>query len=435
MPRSRPVRVLVLGATGLIGSAVCAQAIAHGHSVVAAIRPGSRTRPAGVEDVVEIDIAAATDLSDWEPHLGGIDAVVNCAGVLQSGPRQSPNAVHCSGIAALVEACVERQVRRVIHFSAIGVDRGALSEFSESKAAGDAVLMSQDLDWVVLRPAVVLGAGATGAGALFRGLAALPVLPVMPGTGPLQVVQLDDVTRTVMHFLEPSAPGQVVMELAGPERLSLPDVVEAHRRWLGWPPARRVALPGWLSALLYRAGDLAGWLGWRPALRTNAQREIVRGAVGDPDRWQALTGVSPTTLGHALATRPASAQERLFARLFFLEPVIFIVLGAFWIGTGLVSLGPGFDIGRELLVTSGLPSLASPGVIAGALADIVIGTAMLYRPTARAGLYGGIALSLFYMITGTLLLPELWRDPLGPMMKIWPILVLNIVALMILEKR
>ena len=429
------MRILVLGATGLIGSAVCARAIAENHTVVAAIRPGSETRPAGVADVVEIDVSRATDLSDWEPHLGGVDAVVNCAGVLQSGPQQSPQGVHCSSVAALAEACVERRIRRFIHFSAIGVDRGALSEFSESKAAGDAALMAHDLDWVVLRPSVVLGAGTSGAGSLFRGLAALPVLPLMPDTGRLQVVQLGEVARTVMFFLDPSAPGKLVLEIAGPERLEFAEVVDAHRCWLGWPPARRVPLPGWAAALLYRAGDIAGSLGWRPALRSNAGREIARGAVGDPGPWQSLTGISPATLGHALATRPASAQERWFARLFFLKPAIFAVLGLFWLGTGLVSLGPGFGIGTELLARAGLPALAGPGVLAGALADVIVGAGMLYRPTARRALYGGIALSIFYMATGTLMMPELWRDPLGPMMKIWPILVLNIVALMILDER
>lgn len=429
------MRILVLGATGLIGSAVCARAIAEGHSVVAAIRPGRATVPAGVDDVIEIDIARAIDLSDWEPHLDDIDAVVNCAGVLQSGSQQSPQGVHCSGVAALAEACVERRIRRLIHFSAIGVDRGALSEFSESKAAGDAALMSKDLDWVVLRPSVVLGAGASGAGSLVRGLAALPVLPVMPDTGPLQVVSLADVTRTVMFFLDAPAPGQVVLELAGPERLGFADVVDAHRRWLGWPKASRILLPAWLPPLLYRSGDLAGLLGWRPALRSNAGREIVRGAVGDPGPWQALTGISPARLEHALASRPASPQERWFARLFLLKPVIFIVLALFWLGTGLVSLGPGFDIGTELLARAGLPALAAPGVIAGALADILVGAGMLYRPTARRALFGGIALSIFYMITGTLMMPELWRDPLGPMMKIWPILVLNLAALMVLDER
>src|SRR5690606_25638040 len=117
------------------------------------------------------------------------------------------------------------------------------------------------LDWVILRPSVVLGAPAFGASALIRGLAALPVLPVMPQTGPLQVVALEDVVETVAALVRPRAPARLVLDLAGPRRLSFSEVVALHRGWLGWPPARRLAVPGWAAGLLYRLGDFAGLLG------------------------------------------------------------------------------------------------------------------------------------------------------------------------------
>lgn len=79
--------------------------------------------------------------------------------------------------------------------------------------------------------------------------------------------------------------------------------------------------------------------------------------------------------------------------------------------------------------------LAVSTVIIGALGDIAIGAAIALRRTARWGLYAGIGLSLFYFIAGSLLLPALWNDPLGPLLKIWPILVLHLMALAILEDR
>jgi hypothetical protein len=74
-------------------------------------------------------------------------------------------------------------------------------------------------------------------------------------------------------------------------------------------------------------------------------------------------------------------------------------------------------------------------VIAGALADMVVGALMLWRPTAWYGLCAGIGLSVFYIVAGTSLLPELWREPLGPLLKIWPILLAHFVALAILDER
>jgi uncharacterized protein YbjT (DUF2867 family) len=427
--------VLVIGATGLIGSAVCARLKADDHKIIGASRPRSGMQPTHVDRAIAVDIAKATSPKNWEDLLSGVDAVVNCAGVFQQGLAESPKGVHVEGIAALFQACERRGVRRFIHFSAIGVDRGAISEFSRTKLAGDELLMATDLDWVILRPSVVLGRSAFGASALIRGLAALPLLPIMPATGPLQVVMMDDVVETVAFYLNPEAPSRITLELAGPRKFTFEDVVAAYRRWLGWAPARRFPLPRWLADLAYWSGDVAGWLGWRPPMRSTAKSEMVRGAVGDPGRWEASTGLRPYDLSKALEREPSSVQERWFSKLYFLKPVIFVVFALFWIATGLISLGPGFDIGVGLMQRAGTGVLAAPGVIAGALADIAIGLAILYRPTARLGLHAALAISLFYLVAGSILVPELWREPLGPMMKIWPIMALNLVALAILEER
>jgi uncharacterized protein YbjT (DUF2867 family) len=429
------MRILVAGATGLIGSSLCARLAADGHEVVATARG---TPPAGTRSVsrwVQVDFTQATEPAQWLPHLEGVDAVVNCVGVLQDSPREDTSSAHVRGASALFRACAEAGVRRVIHFSVIGVNRHRESAFSASKAEGEEALTALPLDWVILRPSVVLGAPVFGASALFRGLAALPVLPVMPGTGPLQVVALEDVLETVAVLVRPDAPARVALDLAGPERLSMWDVVAHYRGWLGWKPARRISLPRPVADGLYRLGDLAGALGWRPPLRSTARAEIVHGAVGDGTAWREATGIAPRSLGAALALRPATVQERWFAKLYFLKPLIMVILAAFWILTGLISLSVGFHKGVDLMIRAGTGILAAPGVIAGALADMVVGALMLWRPTAWYGLCAGIGLSVFYIVAGTSLLPELWREPLGPLLKIWPILLAHFVALAILDER
>jgi len=430
------MRVLVTGASGLIGSALVARLIAEGHEVIAVARHTARpARSMPAAHWVALDMAAATGPEHWLPHLIEVDAVVNCAGVLQDGPQDSTRGVHVAGTGALFAACQQAGVRRVVQISAIGVDRETPSAFSRTKREGDRALVRRDLDWVILRPSVVLGPAAYGGSALFRGLAALPWLPVMPDAGPLQVVQLEEVVASILFFLAPQAPSRIALDLAGPERLSFADIVRQYRRWLGWSEPRLVRLPGWIAALLYRLGDFAGRLGWRPPLRTTARVEIVRGAVGDPAAWTDVTGVAPRPLASALAARPASVQERWFAGLYVLKPVVFVVLSLFWIVTGLVSLGPGYGIGARLMREAGAGALSGSSVIAGGLADVAIGIGIALRRTTRRSLYAGLALSGVYMIAGTVLLPRLWVEPLGPLLKVWPIIVLMLVALAILEDR
>lgn len=425
--------VLLLGATGLIGSAVMARLLREGFAVRAVGRRMVRELP-GVE-WVRLDLREATRPEVWLPHLAGVSAVVNCAGVLQDTAGDSNAAVHSAAPAALYAACELAGVRRVVLLSAMGADRESLTDFSRTKREGEAALMARELDWVILRPSVVLGRPAYGGSALIRALAALPVTLVQPGAGLLQVVQLDEVTETVSWFLRPGAPAKVALELAGPQRLAFDEVVAAYRRWLGYPPARRLKAPAWLMGLGYRLGDLAGLLGWRAPVRTTARKELTRGAVGDPSAWTALTGISPRSLDAALATTPVTVQDRWFANLYLLKPLVFTVLSVFWIGTGIISLTIGWDIGVDYMLAGGAGPLSEPSVVAGALADIAIGLAIAYRPTTRLGLWAALAITAFYVVAGTSILPVLWADPLGPMWKVWPIVALNLVAFAILEDR
>jgi uncharacterized protein YbjT (DUF2867 family) len=247
---------MVTGASGLIGSAITARLISAGHNVFGLARNVKEEARRWTDAQWRTcDIARMTQSGLWVPYLDGVDAVVNCAGVLQGGPEDSTRGVHVDGIAALFAACEQTGVRRVVHFSAVGVDRVARTAFSRTKLEGDRRLMASDLDWIILRPSVVVGRPAYGGSALFRDLASLPVLPVMPNSGLLQVVQLDDVADTVLFFLAPAAPTRLALDLAGPEHLPFTEVVRKYRRWLGWSEPRIICLPAWVAGALYRLGD------------------------------------------------------------------------------------------------------------------------------------------------------------------------------------
>jgi uncharacterized protein YbjT (DUF2867 family) len=424
------MKIAVIGGSGLIGSAVLADLSSRGHSVVSMSRSAGSAGTHGVS----VDLSDATSPSYWLPYLVGVDAVVNCAGVLQDGPADSTSMVHHQGVANLFAACEQLQIRRVIHFSAIGVDRQTPSAFSRTKVAGDKALMERDLDWVILRPSVVIGRPAFGASALMRGLAALPVIPVTPDTGQLQIVLLEDVVRTVAYFLEPGTPSRQIVELVGPDRYSFAEVVSHIRRWCRWRPAREIHLPHLVTNALYKLGDMVSVLGWRPPVRTTAKLEITRGAVGDIESIK-RHGLRPKSLSEFFA-EPASVQERWFARLYLLKAITFIVISLFWVSTAFVSLGPGWGYGIGLMREGGVEGAAAAvTVIAGALADLAIGIAIAYRPSSRYGLYAAIAISFTYAIIGTILVPRLWADPLGPMVKTWPVIVLHFTALAILDDR
>jgi uncharacterized protein YbjT (DUF2867 family) len=434
---SRPVlagkTVLVVGVTGFIGAAVACRLHAAGASVIGV----SRTAPRSATPLrhVRLDIARATDPAAWRGLLANVDAAVYCAGTLQDGAGESLQAVHETGPAALYRACAEAGIHRIVHLSALGADRAA-TEFTRSKRAGERALMESGLDWVILRPSVVIGRNAFGGAALLRGLAALPVLPVPQQAAPLQAVHLDDVLETVLFFLRPGAPAKIVLDVVGPHPWRFEELVGLFRRWLGWRPAEQVSLPPWLAAAAYGFGDLMAMLGWRTAMRSTAGRELLQVSPGDPTRWMQLTGITPRDIERVMTAEPASVQERWFARLYLLRPWIFAICALFWLSTGVIALGPGWQDGLSLMHEGGVfgwPAIAV--VIAGALCDIAVGLAIGWRRTARGGVIAAFVVTIVYAIIGTVLVPRLWSDPMGPMLKVLPILALHLAALGIVDDR
>jgi len=425
------MRVLVAGASGFIGRHLAHALQNAGHEVVALVRREDASVKLLAARVERCDLESAT-VTSLIPRLEGVECVVNLAGVFADGAGQSTR-VNESGAEALFEACEKARVRRVIHFSALGAD-DQRTPFARTKFAGERALMARDVDWIILRPSIVLGPSSSGTGGLIRGLAAQPLLP-MEEAGHIDAVRLDDVVETVLRLVDAQTPGHRVLDLVGPERLTFAEIVARYREWLGWPRARLVRAPRWAMGLAYFFGDIAGALGWRSPIRSSARTELSRGAIGDGALWNATTGVKARSLNEMLADAPATLEDRRFAQFYFLKPVIFAITGSFWIGTGIISLTIGYDIGVALLREGGMGALSGPSVIAGGWADILIGLGVIFRPTARLALWGAILISLFYAVAGTIVLPRLWEDPIGPMLKIWPIVVLNFVALFMVRDR
>jgi hypothetical protein len=120
--------------------------------------------------------------------------------------------------------------------------------------------------------------------------------------------------------------------------------------------------------------------------------------------------------------------------LYLLKPAIILCLSLFWLLSGLIPL---FDLPRA----SGhflpfMPSMAAVAItVATCLLDTALGLAVLVRPFARRAMLGMLLVTAAYLAGGTVLEPGLWLDPLGPLVKVLPSLLLTLVALATLDER
>jgi uncharacterized protein YbjT (DUF2867 family) len=431
--------IAVLGASGLIGNAVAEDLQRAGYPVVAVARRFTAAQRASFPVAIEAALVSVPPQT-LAGMLAGVDVVLNCLGVLQDGPAGSTRDVHSGFVTALLSAIKLRpKPMLLIHVSIPGSGAADHTPFSRSKREAEHAIAASGLPFAIVRPGFVLAPTAFGGSAMLRALAALPVgLDPRLGDRPFAVTDVHDIARTVEAAARLWRGGEALSatwDVMDPAPSTVATVIDHFRQRLGGARSL-ITAPAWLLSLGALAGDAVALLGWAPPVRSTALAEMRRGVAGDPTGWIADTGLSPTPAATAFSLLPATVQEAWFARLYLAKPLALASLALFWLASGAIALGPAFAAATARLTTHGVPPpLAAWITAATSLADIAVGAAIAARRSCRAGLVAGIALSAAYVVSATALAPELWADPLGPLVKVFPAIVLMLVAFAVARDR
>ncbi|WP_088581628.1 SDR family oxidoreductase [Burkholderia ubonensis] len=412
------MNILVCGANGFIGRALCARLEAGGHRVVRGVHAGRRAAGPGE---IAIDYARDVRPEHWRARLDGIDAVVNAVGMLTGRRGVTLDAVHRAAPCALFDACCGAGVRRIVQISALGVERGDTAYFA-SKLAADAYLQKLPIDFRIVRPALVYG--ATGASArYFRMLASLPV-HVLPAGGRqlLRPVHVDDLAELVARLIERPAAGDRIVDVVGADEVEYREMLAIYRRAMGFPPAMRVSVPG---ALFAAAAALSGRM--PGAMLTRDTWAMLRaGNTGELAASSAALGRPPRGLrafigAHAVALR----HEALAA---WRRPLLTGSLAIVWIWTAIASafIHPLRD-SLALLAHVHLTGISALAALYAACAlDFGFGVATVVAPSRRLWA-AQIVLVVAYSAVIAVAMPGLLAEPFGPVLKNVPILAVLLI--------
>lgn len=279
------MNILVCGANGFVGRHLTQSLRDAGHTVFRGVR-----RPTQPGDVA-IDYRTDTAKEIWMPRLSDIDAIVNAVGVLRNSAAKPMSKLHAETPQALFAACAETGVKRIVHFSALGIDHNIDTPYFQTRRMAEASLRAspQDINWLILRPALIYGEDGASA-RLFRLLARMPVhLLPMGGFQRLQPVHIDDICTAVERWLNAPHPVNQIVSAAGPEATTLREMLDSYRAQMRYPQAWHVAMPSFFMRLAAQAGDLI------PAspLCSDTLTMLAAGNTGDATDFTDLLGYTP----------------------------------------------------------------------------------------------------------------------------------------------
>ena len=242
----------VFGGSGFVGRHTVRALAREGWRVRAAVRRpdlAGHLQPMGVVGQVHAVQANLRYPDSVRAAVSGADAVVNLVAILHKSGRQTFDSVHVEGARAVARAARERGVKRLVHVSAIGAEPGSRGHYGRTKAGGEAAILEEFPEAIILRPSIVFGPEDQ----FFNRFASLakmaPLLPLIGSRTRFQPVYVGDLAAAIAAALSGKGKPGTIYEIGGPEIADFRTLLDRTQEWAGRSKPY-FPMPFWLAKLL-----------------------------------------------------------------------------------------------------------------------------------------------------------------------------------------
>lgn len=314
------MKVLLLGATGLLGHNVLQRLVDEGHQVVALVRRIDGIRlPQGGWKAVE---GSLLDYDTLRNAAEGCDAVINCAGCTDMSLRHytdflPANRELCVLLARLMD---DTGINTLVHTSTVNtIGYGTSvkpatenapmckpflgSYYADSKREGEQVVLSAAQEGrhvVVVNPGFMLGPWDVKPSSGRMLLAAYRKPLMFAPKGGKAFVHVGDVARVIVNALTCGKNGSRYIAVNSHACVSIRDLYELQARVCGYRQ-RVFSAPRWLLLSSGRVGDLLRWMGVRTQVSTRNVRQLMVSEYYDNNCAKSDLGMRETPLAEAIA--------------------------------------------------------------------------------------------------------------------------------------
>ena len=227
--------LLVVGATGILGTEICRLVAEAGRPVRALVRASAD--PARVEALramgAELVTGDLRDRASLDRACAGAGAVISTAATTGARlPDDDIARTDRDGAMQLVDAALAARVRRFVYVSFTG-NMEIPSPFRDAKRDVERHLIASGLAYTILRPSVFLEAWISPAAGFDWDAGRAQLLG--DGDRPVSWVSVLDVARFAVDCVDDPAAHDRVIELGGPEALTAAEVVRTFEVVAGRP--------------------------------------------------------------------------------------------------------------------------------------------------------------------------------------------------------
>jgi NADH dehydrogenase len=270
--------ILVTGGTGFIGRALIRHLVEQGYPVRTLIRPSPSSPRLPRSVAVDVAVSSFSDERGLRAAMVGVDIIYHLASGEWRGPRTELMESDIQATRAVVEAAEDAGVQRIFYVSHLGADRASAYPVLKAKGIAEEFIRRSNLDYTILRSAIVYGPNGRFTSGLARILGVFPFF-IVPGNGKtaLQPLWVEDLVTCLTWALDDPETIDKVVDIGGPEYLTFQQIVRLvmqetglRRTLIHLPPPYVRGLTVFLESMFPNLPTSVYWLDYMAVNRTTA---------------------------------------------------------------------------------------------------------------------------------------------------------------------
>jgi uncharacterized protein YbjT (DUF2867 family) len=285
--------ITIFGGSGFVGQHIVRALARAGYRlrlVERDIHSASALKTQGEVGQITVMHGDVTKPSSYVHALEGAYSVVNLVGILYQKGKQTFASIHTDAAENLAKAATNAGISRLLHMSALGVDKAVTSEYARTKLAGEKAVRAAFPTATIFRPSVIFGAEDNFYNQFACMSRILPFLPLIGGgETKFQPVYVGDVAQAFACALSDDNTQSHMYELGGADVLTFRQILDSIREMTYRTP---YLLP--IPSPLAKAGALfAEFLPVPPLTRDQVELLKYNNIVSDSADGFASLGITP----------------------------------------------------------------------------------------------------------------------------------------------
>ncbi len=220
--------ISVIGGSGFIGNYLIDKLLELGYYVKVISRNSSTKKnffpsaKLGQYSLIDCNVC---DEKKLDKVLAGSFCVINLVGVLEDKKNNSFKAAHIQGSENIMKSCKKYNTQKLIHISAIGVDRNKTSIYATTKLAAEKNIKKVQKS-IIIRPSIVFGYEDNFLNFFANYAKFSPFLPLIGGgKTQFQPIHVTDLVKIITECINKKLKDGQIIEAGGPDTLSFKEIL------------------------------------------------------------------------------------------------------------------------------------------------------------------------------------------------------------------